>query len=52
MESNTIYDLRKKHNSLPPSKIAREIRILAEVEKIWILFDLDENGVLDFGEIS
>ena len=25
---------------------------MAEVEKIWIVYDLDENGVLDYEEIS
>ena len=33
------------------SGVAREIRVLAEVEKIWILYDLDQNGTLDFDEI-
>ena len=30
----------------------RTVRILAEVEKIWILYDLDENGTLDYDEIE
>ena len=30
----------------------RMVRILAEVEKIWILYDLDENGTLDYEEIE
>jgi len=34
------------------SKISKEIRILAEVEKIWIVYDMDANGELDFDEIS
>ena len=25
---------------------------MSEVEKIWILYDLDENGTLDFEEIE
>ena len=33
------------------SEVSKEIRVLAEVEKIWILYDLDENGTLDFEEI-
>ena len=34
------------------TKISREIKILAEVEKIWIQYDMDNNGELDFDEIS
>ena len=30
----------------------RIVRILAEVEKIWILYDLDANGSLDYDEIE
>ena len=29
------------------TKVSKEIRILAEVEKVWILFDIDQNGTLD-----
>lgn len=32
--------------------ISREIRVLAEVEKIWIIFDLDNSGSLDRDEIK
>ena len=28
------------------------IKILAEVEKIWILYDLDRNGLLDASELK
>ena len=34
------------------SKTSRDIRIMAEVEKIWILYDLDANGELDYEEIK
>ena len=30
----------------------KTVRVLAEVEKIWILYDLDKNGTLDFEEIE
>ena len=33
------------------SKISLEIKIMAEVEKIWINYDEDGNGDLDFEEI-
>ena len=33
------------------TKISREIKIVAEVEKIWIQYDLDGNEALDFDEI-
>ena len=29
-----------------------EIRILAEVEKVWIIFDIDSNGRLDKDEVK
>ena len=34
------------------SPLAREIKILAEVEKIWILYDLDFNDSLDYEEVK
>ena len=33
------------------SNLSHEIKILAEVEKIWILYDLDQNESLDFEEV-
>ena len=32
------------------SDVSKEIKAIAEVEKIWILYDLDYNGELDFDE--
>ena len=32
--------------------ISREIKILSEVEKIWILHDVDKSGSLDFHEMT
>ena len=32
--------------------ISREIRLLGEVEKIWIVHDLDEDGKLDVSELA
>ena len=29
-----------------------DIRVASEVEKIWITYDLDLNGVLDFPEVK
>ena len=34
------------------SKLSWDIRILAEVEKIWIMYDLDDNKELDYEEIK
>ena len=34
------------------SEMSREIKVLAEVEKIWILYDLDDDGKLDKSEIA
>ena len=33
------------------SSVSRSIKILSEIEKIWILYDLDDNGTLEYGEI-
>lgn len=32
--------------------VSREIRVLSEVEKIWIIFDIDNSGKLDKAEIK
>lgn len=34
------------------SELSKEIRILAEVEKIWIIYDIDGNGKIDQDEIA
>ena len=34
------------------TKTSMEIKILAEVEKIWINYDLDQNGTLEFNEVE
>ena len=34
------------------SRFSQEVKVLAEVEKIWILYDLDGNSTLDFDEIK
>ena len=34
------------------TEISRDIKVLAEVEKIWIIHDLDNNGALDYPEIE
>ena len=36
----------------PETDVSQDIRILSEVERIWILYDLDENGTLDLDEMS
>ena len=41
-----------KTQKLKQTPFTREVRILAEVEKIWILYDLDDNGSLDYEEIE
>ena len=32
--------------------LSREIKVMAEVEKIWITYDADKNGWLDYGEVK
>ena len=41
-----------KNYKFKQTPFTRTVRILAEVEKIWILYDLDENGTLDYEEIE
>ena len=40
-----------KHNKRQTA-VSLQIKVLSEVEKIWILNDLDDSGFLDFGEIK
>ena len=42
-------DVVKTQNS---PVIGLQIKILAEVEKIWILYDLDGNDTLNFDELK
>lgn len=46
-----LHKVQKGQNQLE-TDISREIKLLAEVEKIWILYDLDKNGKLDIKEIK
>ena len=39
---------KEKISTIP----GQQIKILSEVEKIWILYDLDENGTLSFNELE
>ena len=32
--------------------VSREIKVLAEVEKIWIIFDIDDSGELEIDEVK
>ena len=34
------------------TSMGKQIKICAEVEKIWILYDLDSNGSLSFDEVK
>ena len=43
--------MAKSSNQLKED-LAKEIKILAEVEKIWILYDIDNSERLDFNEVS
>ena len=36
----------------PETDVSRDIRVTAEVEKIWIIHDADQNGTLDFDEVK
>lgn len=52
MESSLRFLDGKNMNYNFETEISREIRILAEVEKIWIIFDIDSSGHLDKVEIK
>jgi len=47
----SVFELKRKYLR-HESKVSRDIRILAEVEKIWIKYDLDGNGLLDYEEVA
>ena len=32
--------------------LSKEIKVMAEVEKIWIVYDVDNNGTLDCEEVN
>jgi Ca2+-binding EF-hand superfamily protein len=32
--------------------LSKEIKVMAEVEKIWIVYDVDKNGTLDSNEVN
>ena len=41
---NPYQFLNKK--KVPETFVSQEIRVISEVEKIWILYDLDDNGTI------
>ena len=47
---SSMYDMQKKVAG--QTKVSRDIRILAEVEKIWIIYDIDNNKKLDIDEVT
>ena len=34
------------------TNVSKDIKILSEVEKVWIIYDRDENGSLDWYEVD
>jgi len=45
--------LNSKHMHCPyETEVSRDIRILSEVEKVWIIFDGDNSGYLDKEEVK
>ena len=45
-ESKTPFE-KALNISEMESQASKEIKILAEVEKLWILYDLDGSGMID-----
>ena len=45
-----MYAINSHFNNL--SAFSKEVKVLSEVEKIWIVYDIDDSGELDFDEIS
>ena len=50
-EGTNLGENGLKNISQNESDISIDIKIQAEVEKIWINYDLDRNGTLDFKEV-
>ena len=42
----------KKSTCPYDTEVSRQIKIACEVEKIWILYDVDGNGSIDFDEVA
>ena len=40
------------YNPGKESALSREIKIISEVEKIWITYDIDQNGYLECDEMK
>ena len=43
--------MEKPNKAYKETKISRSIKILSEIEKMWILYDVDESGTLEYGEV-
>ena len=44
---------KEEHNAYDEhSQVSKDIKILAEVEKIWIVFDDDLNGRISYHELT
>lgn len=46
------YSFFRKTMSDIETETSRDIKVISEVEKIWILYDVDENGTLDWDEVK
>jgi hypothetical protein len=46
---SNIFKAGPIENNTP---ISFQIKLYAEVERIWLLYDIDENGYLDFDEVK
>ena len=52
MLKNSKFRELKKHQLSKESDISKEIKVLAEVEKIWIMYDFDGDGTINRSELT
>ena len=52
MEGKTNHFESFARIELHETELSRQIKVLAEVEKIWIIYDVDRNGTLELDEIK
>ena len=52
LESGCMHQKFFEKSEKYETETSRMIKVLAEVEKIWIIYDIDDSGALEFQEIE